>query len=288
MGGSVSRGRLSLVLAALLAVALGGCAGVGLFGPRVTTETVAGDYIAIYFTAPRYPDDPATHTGGIEDDLVALIDSAQESVDVAAYDLDLDSVADALLRARGDGVEVRLVTDGSNADEEAVVRLRGGGIPIVARPEGWGIMHDKFVVVDGMWTWTGSWNLTENGTYRNNNNAVLVASRALAEDYAAEFEEMFSGLFGPSSPAETPHPVISIQGEQVTAQVEVYFAPEDGVAEHIVQGAGGGRSALRRKAVQPVQPAAGRWGGGPDRRQPLHYASQGLRRGRSGRDSGLI
>jgi hypothetical protein len=41
--------------------------------------------------------------------------------------------------------------------------------------------------------WIASWNLTEDGTYRNNNNAVLIASTALAENYTAEFEEMFTG-----------------------------------------------------------------------------------------------
>ena len=37
-------------------------------------------------------------------------------------------------------------------------------------------MHNKFVVIDNQWVWLGSWNLTENGTYRNNNNVVLIAS----------------------------------------------------------------------------------------------------------------
>jgi phosphatidylserine/phosphatidylglycerophosphate/cardiolipin synthase-like enzyme len=34
-------------------------------------------------------------------------------------------------------------------------------------------MHDKFVVVDKAAVWTGSWNFTENDTYRYNNNGVL-------------------------------------------------------------------------------------------------------------------
>ncbi|HEC35514.1 MAG TPA: phospholipase, partial [Anaerolineae bacterium] len=148
-------------------------------------------------------------------------------------------------------VRVRLVTDGANADEEAITRLRQAHISVVARPEeGWGIMHNKFVVVDGVWVWTGSWNLTENGTYRNNNNAVLIASRALAEDYAAEFEEMFAGLFGPSSPAETPYPLVNIEGQERTVQVEVCFAPEDGVADRLLQILSSARAGVRFLAFQ--------------------------------------
>jgi len=236
---------LVLAWTLVLAWGLAGCARLSI------TETVSGDWIAIYFTAPRYPDDPAAHTGGVDADLVALIDSAQESVDVAAYDLDLSSVAEALIRAQTDGVRVRVVTDGSNAGAEAVARLRQARVPIVARPDkGWGIMHNKFVVVDGIWVWTGSWNLTENGTYRNNNNAVLIASRALAEDYTAEFEEMFAGLFGPSSPAETPYPLIDIAGQGRAVQVEVYFAPEDGAADRLLQLLASAQTSVRFLAFQ--------------------------------------
>jgi phosphatidylserine/phosphatidylglycerophosphate/cardiolipin synthase-like enzyme len=92
--------------------------------------------------------------------------------------------------------------------------------------------------------------MTENGTYRNNNNAVLVASPALAANYAAEFEEMFSGKFGPTSPANTPNPHISIttggDGEQ-TRQVEIenYFAPEDQASAQIIAEIQGAQSRIR-------------------------------------------
>ncbi len=238
---------LLLALTLLVAWGLKTCAGADFLGGQGATETVSGDYIVIHFTAPQYPDDPAAHVGGIDDELAALIDVAQESVDVATYDLELDTVAEALIRAQEAGVQVRLVTDGTNVGEEALTQVRQAHIPVVARPgTGGGIMHDKFVVVDETWVWTGSWNLTENGTYRNNNHAVLIASTSLAQDYAAEFEEMFSGQFGPSSPAETAHPLINVQREgAIIAQVEVYFAPEDGAAEHIIRTLSAAQSNVR-------------------------------------------
>ena len=235
---------LSLVVLALL---LQQCVGGGWLGRRPARETVAGEWVTVYFTAPRSPGDgPSTYTGGIDADLVALIDAAQERVDVAAYDLDLKTVTEALIRAHDDDVQVRLVTDGAHADEEAVTRLREAGIPVVARPEeDRGLMHDKFVVVDGAWVWTGSWNLTENGTYRNDNNALLVASRLLAQDYATEFDEMFSGLFGPSSPDTTPYPVIEVEAEPEAARLQVYFAPEDGAMDGILDALSRARDHVR-------------------------------------------
>jgi phosphatidylserine/phosphatidylglycerophosphate/cardiolipin synthase-like enzyme len=230
------RSILLLVIFLLLVWLLREFAGIDLLGGNEITDTVTGEWIAVYFTTPRYPDDPALHTGSVDLHLVDLIDAAQQRVDVAAYELNLPTVTDALLRAHRRGVQVRLVTDGEYEDEEMVARLRKAGVPVTVRPKDGGIMHNKFVVVDGAWVWTGSWNLTRNCTYRNNNNAVLIASWHLAENYATEFEELFSGKFGPTSPKNTPYPTVMIEvpEKSLRVPVEVYFAPEDKVASRLI------------------------------------------------------
>ncbi len=234
-------GLCALVLAVtVVALAQSACIDVG---SRTVTETVSGDWIRVYFTSPRYPDDAAYHYGGLDEELAAVIGQAESSVDVVAYDLDLERVADALIAAHRDGVQVRVVVESDNADEEAVTDLRQAGVPLVEDERESGLMHNKFAVIDEQWVWTGSWNLTDNGAYRNNNNAVLIASPALAKNYTAEFEEMFTGQFGPTSPADTPHPHVTItveigEGEeqqQRLVAVENYFAPEDGVAAEIIE-----------------------------------------------------
>ena len=217
---------------------------LGLEPPPVTAvppSTPAPPAIEAFFTTPTYPERAEDRHGGIDAHLVALIDGARQSVDVAAYELDLDTVADALLRALERGVPVRLVTDTDNLDEAAVLRLREGGIPVVADERG-ALMHNKFVVVDGRYVWTGSWNLTVNCTYRNNNNAVRIDSPALARNYATEFEEMFAQhRFGPRSPADTPAPRVDVRD----ILVECYFAPEDEVMTHVVAAVSQARSSVR-------------------------------------------
>jgi phosphatidylserine/phosphatidylglycerophosphate/cardiolipin synthase-like enzyme len=241
----------SLILVILTQAACGGLGG----GARAVKETVSGDWIRVYFTSPRYPDDDAYHRGGLDEELAAVIGQAETSVDMAAYDFDLQRVADALIAAHRRGVQVRLVTDSDNAGEEAVADLERADIPIVEDERDGGLMHNKFVVIDQVWVWTGSWNLTDNGTYRNNNNAVLIASPALAENYTAEFEEMFDGQFGPTSPADTPNPRVvitaevgaSADGERQTKQIEVenYFAPEDEVAARVIAEIASAQSRIR-------------------------------------------
>lgn len=187
--------------------------------------------IEVAFTAPLYPEEAANRYGGLDEQLADAIDEAERTVDVAAYDFDLARVADALIRAHKRGLRVRLVTDSDYADELGPVRLEAAGIPVVY-DERSAFMHNKFVVLDGAVVWTGSWNLTDYGTYRNNNNVVIIESAALARNYTAEFEEMFEeGAFGPTSPAETPYTQVEV-GEIL---VENYFASEEKVASRIVE-----------------------------------------------------
>jgi hypothetical protein len=62
-----------------------------------------GGWFQLYFTAPKYPDNPADHKGSLDTKLAELMDSAQRSLDVADYDFDLANVADAMVRAKQPG-----------------------------------------------------------------------------------------------------------------------------------------------------------------------------------------
>ncbi len=213
---------------------------LGFGGSSKPVEVSEEANIQVFFTAPRYPDRPTDRHGGIDERLAAAIDSAQKSVDVAAFEFNLASVTDALVRAHQRGVRVRLVTDSDYADSLGPTSLLQAQIPVVfdsAEP----FMHDKFVVIDGKQVWTGSWNLTTNGTYRNNNNIIVADSKLLAENYTAEFEEMFvQREFGVTSPDNTPHPQIEIAG----VQVENIFEAEGNARTQIIQLIKGAKSSL--------------------------------------------
>ena len=195
----------------------------------VATAPAASTWYRVYFTTPQYPDDPRDHHGGLDERLVEFLARAQQSIDMAIYDLSLENVADALLAAKDRGILVRIVTDSDNAGNKAIVRLKRASIPVVEDRRA-AIMHNKFVVVDGLRVWTGSWNFTENDTYRYNNNAVEIESPALARNYRAKFEQMFKEKeFGPGRPP-TPASRLTIGG----VTVENYFSPEDKVARRII------------------------------------------------------
>jgi phosphatidylserine/phosphatidylglycerophosphate/cardiolipin synthase-like enzyme len=190
---------------------------------------VSDDWYTIYFTDP---DDPSarTYRGGPDAALAEAINQARLSVDIAVHDLDLWSVRNALLDAHQRGVSVRVVTESDNQDRTELQELAEAGIPVLGdRRES--RMHNKFAIIDRQQVWSGSMNFTVSEGYQNNNNLFEVRSSRLAENYLAEFDEMFvEDRFGPGSPSDTPHPVFSLDG----TQVEVYFSPEDGTAARLV------------------------------------------------------
>jgi phosphatidylserine/phosphatidylglycerophosphate/cardiolipin synthase-like enzyme len=194
------------------------------------TEVVSADWYSIYFTDPGSPNS-LTYRGGPEEHLAAAIDQARLSVDVAIYDLDLWRLRDALLAANQRGVVVRVLCDGDNLDKPEIQALVEAGIPVNG-DRGYGLMHNKFVIIDRREVWTGSMNFTRSGAYLNNNNLIRIRSSLLAQNYLVEFEEMFvDGLFGAGSPSNTPHPMLSIEG----TDLEVYFSPDDGAESQIVR-----------------------------------------------------
>jgi phosphatidylserine/phosphatidylglycerophosphate/cardiolipin synthase-like enzyme len=129
-------------------------------------------------------------------------------------------------------VVVRVVTDDHDGLGDSLTtlhQLEAAKIPIVTDNRS-ALMHDKIMIMDSTYIVTGSWNYSINDTYRNNNNALVIASPAAVQDYQAEFNEMFvDKKFGPTSPANTPHPEFTQDG----TPIGIYFSPEDDVLSQI-------------------------------------------------------
>lgn len=217
----------------LLLLGYGGLLGVRTLRPappEPDSVVESGGAISAFFTHPGGVNS-ATLRGGPDAPLATAIDQAQISVDVAAYDLDLWSLRDALLRAYSRSLQIRVVVESDHLDQLEISELAKAGIEV--RFDGrQHLMHHKFVIIDGREVWTGSMNFTVNGAYRNNNNLIRLRSVEVARQYSNEFEEMFvDDRFGRLSRAD-PLPA-TIQLED--AQVEVLFAPDHPVGSRIVE-----------------------------------------------------
>jgi phosphatidylserine/phosphatidylglycerophosphate/cardiolipin synthase-like enzyme len=170
----------------------------------------------------------------MEKAVVAFIGSASKTLDVCVYDLDLPEFAQSLLDAHKRKVQVRVIVSEENAAKAYAVadqlqEMKDLGILTLAHNRS-GLMHNKFMIADGERVWTGSYNLTRNCSRFNDNHAIVLESRALAENYEKEWQEIFEKRHGKRFAYPTPHPEVQVGG----VVVRNLFTPEDDVRGALV------------------------------------------------------
>ena len=265
---------LTAGLAVALPLLLGGCAPskARIEGaPAADLPLPPGIQVAFNQRANQRYRSPISGRWRQGDDLEALIltaiQGAQREILVAVQELSLPRVAEALVAAQRRGLRVAVVLENTYSTPwsslnihdqaaldphqrhrvaqlaalrqgDAVAILRQGGVPLIDDTadgsRGSGLMHHKFMVVDGRTVVTGSANWTLSCTHgdfanpdsRGNANSLLVIdSQPLAQRFQAEFSELWGdgpgrnrdSLFGLQKP-HRPSALIAIPGSGLTVQ----------------------------------------------------------------------
>ncbi len=206
-----------------------------------------GGYIYVYFN--KWADtsvsigEEAYGNAPLDSILCSYMSGATYSVDVCAYEITRQCIIDTLIAIYNRGIKVRVITD-NETDTTGIVQLKDAGIPVINDEfsdsyNGNNLMHNKFIVIDARdndptndWVWTGSYNLTDNGTELNANNAVTIKSPELASIYLDEFNEMWgsstdipnsaNSRFSTYKTDNVSH-IVNVGG----TEIEVYFSPSD-------------------------------------------------------------
>jgi phosphatidylserine/phosphatidylglycerophosphate/cardiolipin synthase-like enzyme len=183
----------------------------------------------------------AVYTENIVDTIISYIDLAQITLDVTMYEAENQEIVDAINAAYDRGVVVRVISDdmGNNAifdNLNAAIPLLKGNVD--------GIMHDKFIIIDGAdtensWLMTGSMNHTVANLGWDFNNIICVQDQSLTKAYTLEFNEMWgtdaaqpdenNAKFGNQKTDNTPHK-FNLNG----IPAELYFLPSDNATSHII------------------------------------------------------
>ncbi len=149
------------------------------------------------------------------ENLIELIDKSTE-IKCAFYELNLPELIEALNKKNAD-----VVIEDSEFEDEMHEGYHTG--------YSFALMHNKFCVFDRNTVWSGSFNPTERGNYYNNENAIMIKSSALAENYLEEFYELKEDVYGEGSKVKTP---VVYNGE---IKIENYFCPEDNCKLHVLE-----------------------------------------------------
>ena len=162
--------------------------------------------------------------------LVDFLDTAHSSIHCALYELDLPDVRSKILEKQANpDIDVKIVTDSDYLYEfnHSFVKI-----------DSWGLMHNKFCVIDGKKVSTGSMNPTVNDATKNNNNLLLFDSIALSSNYEDEFQEMWNGTFKKGENVRSP----SVRINQT--EVRSYFCPEDKCADKVKEELGKAKASI--------------------------------------------
>jgi len=118
--------------------------------------------------------------------LVGVIDGAQKYIYFAIYEFTKENIADALLRAKERGIDVRGIMDAGQSEDAPqagiVGKLRSAGIPVEFQKHEKGIMHIKMLVTDNAYA-LGSYNWTESATALNDEVLEIGTAEPLREKY---------------------------------------------------------------------------------------------------------
>ena len=131
--------------------------------------------------------------GGCQQAVISEIKKAGQTIDIAMYYLSSRDIAAALVRARERGVRVRIVLDQSQEIESSSKSgyLVKGGVP-VRYHLGFGLMHNKFAIIDGKSLITGSFNWTKTAEEKNEENLLVITDKGTIEKYEQRFDYLWN------------------------------------------------------------------------------------------------
>jgi phosphatidylserine/phosphatidylglycerophosphate/cardiolipin synthase-like enzyme len=205
-------------------------------------------------------DDGGQPAAEVLDRLVAFIEAAHSTLDVAVYDAHLSDDHANRLIAAFDSAEARNVKVRAVYNDEpkgnAVVPPPSGpsslarlaaSIPSTAIPGVPDLMHHKYIVRDAAGVWTGSTNWTDDAWTHMENVIVTVASADVAAAYMADFDELWNG-----KRVETSGTVVDQPATVGDAQVRAMFSPGRGRQLGLTIAGSIGRARERVRICSPV------------------------------------
>jgi phosphatidylserine/phosphatidylglycerophosphate/cardiolipin synthase-like enzyme len=166
------------------------------------------------------------------------IGTAQRTLDVACHEIDNRVVIEAILEAHLRGVRVRVITETDYLEDLGPQSFLQADIPVISDRRS-ALMHNKFMVIDGVAVWTGSFNFTENCAYKNNNNGLYIRSPKVAKNFSTWFDWFWNegSKGGRRKHRATEFPSVELADKTVVETQLTTFDPMDQLAIEVIKGA---------------------------------------------------
>jgi hypothetical protein len=136
-------------------------------------------------------------SGGVRARLVGEINRAQSTIDIAIYSFTTDEIRDALIAARDRNVQIRILADTGQANNQGqggeipTLQSLGFSVKLLAGLQN-GIMHNKYMIIDGRLLFTGSYNWSVSAESYNFENAIFIQGSTVIQSYITDFNRMWA------------------------------------------------------------------------------------------------
>jgi len=162
--------------------------------------------------------------------IIENIDNAKESINIAMYAFTDREIAQAIIRAKDSGVDIKIYLDRSqvNAKYSKTRYFLNNGIKNIRISSNNYIMHNKFAVIDNKIVITGSYNWTASAGERNDENLLVIDDKNIINKYQNQFNNLWNNKYStekyqelisevgiislpaPETSEETPTPSVKI------------------------------------------------------------------------------
>jgi len=129
--------------------------------------------------------------------IIKNIDNAKEFINIAMYTFTDREIAQAILKAKDRGVDIKIYLDRSqvNAKYGKSRYFVNNGIEAIRISSNNYIMHNKFAVIDNKIVITGSYNWTASAGERNDENLLVIDNENIIKKYQNQFNNLWNNKY---------------------------------------------------------------------------------------------
>lgn len=128
---------------------------------------------------------------GSEQEVLDMINSARDEIQLEMYILSSDKVLDALVDAKLRGVNIRVILEKNVLSDEnlnSYSTLQNAGIEVAWASENFKLTHSKFMIIDKRILLVGSHNFSRSALNFNREASVIIENNKVIEDFLSIFE----------------------------------------------------------------------------------------------------
>jgi phosphatidylserine/phosphatidylglycerophosphate/cardiolipin synthase-like enzyme len=140
-------------------------------------------YIESYFT----PED------NLKQRIIDLINSSEKNIYVMIFTFTDKEIADALIKAKNRGVEVKVIMENFQAGSKWSTweQLKSENVEVIVDKNS-KVFHHKVIIFDEKKVLTGSFNFTNSAQNKNDENSIIIHSSEISEEYIKEFKRYWN------------------------------------------------------------------------------------------------